>query len=98
MVVWVFLKKKSKGIWQVSGEVIFKGIGRVGDSAKLSLANGGVLGIGNDYAIAAGSLLVVEKRITFRSDCLVFWIACLWIVIFIKYMINIILLLMILRL
>lgn len=71
--VGLFDKERSKGIWQVSGSVLFKGTARIGHGAKICVAAEGVLELGNNFAITAESSVVVKKAITFGNDCLVSW-------------------------
>jgi len=71
--VGLFDKKRSKGIWQVNGKVIFKGKARIGHGAKISVGENGTLTLGTDFALTAESSIVVKKRVTFGNDCLISW-------------------------
>ena len=71
--VGLFDKKRSRGIWQVSGKVIFKGKARIGHGAKISVGENATLELGNNFALTAESSIVVKKRITFGNDCLISW-------------------------
>lgn len=71
--VALFDKKRSKGFWQVSGTVIFKGSARIGHGAKISVGSKGTLELGDNFALTAESSIIVKERITFGSDCLISW-------------------------
>lgn len=71
--VGLFDEKKSKGIWQVSGKVIFKGTARIGHGVKISVDTKGVLELGNNFAITAESSIIAKQKIIFGNDCLISW-------------------------
>lgn len=71
--VALFDKKRSKGFWQVNGNVIFKGTARIGHGAKICVDSKGTLELGDNFAITAESSIVVKKCIVFGNDCLISW-------------------------
>ena len=64
-------RKRSRGIWQVSGTVSFGGKASIGHGSKLSVR--GDLKLGADFNMTAESTIVCAKEITFGDDCLLSW-------------------------
>lgn len=64
-------RKRSRTIWQVSGEVDFKGRASIGHGSKISVR--GRLELGDKFNITAESTIVCAKEIRFGNDCLVSW-------------------------
>ena len=64
-------RKRSRGIWQVSGTVSFGGKASIGHGSKLSVR--GDLRFGADFNMTAESTIVCAKEITFGDDCLMAW-------------------------
>jgi acetyltransferase-like isoleucine patch superfamily enzyme len=71
--IGIFDKKKSRSIWQVSGKVIFKGKTNIGHGSKISVAEFGLLELGNNFNVTAESSIVAHKHIQFGEDCLISW-------------------------
>lgn len=64
-------RKRSRGIWQVSGSVSFGGKASIGHGSKLSVR--GDLKLGAGFNMTAESTIVCAKEITFGDDCLLSW-------------------------
>ena len=64
-------RKRSRGIWQVSGMVSFGGKASIGHGSKLSVR--GNLSLGADFNMTAESTIVCAKEIRFGDDCLLSW-------------------------
>lgn len=64
-------RKRSRGIWQVSGTVNFKGRAGIGHGSKISVR--GTLTFGTDFNMTAESTIVCAHEITFGDDCLLSW-------------------------
>ena len=64
-------RKRSHGIWQVSGTVSFGGKASIGHGSKLSVR--GDLKLGAGFNMTAESTIVCAKEITFGNDCLMAW-------------------------
>ena len=64
-------RKRSRGIWQVSGTVSFGGKASIGHGSKLSVR--GDLKLGAGFNMTAESTIVCAKEITFGDDCLLSW-------------------------
>lgn len=64
-------RKRSRGIWQVSGKVTFLGKAGIGHGSKLSVR--GNLNFGADFNMTAESTIVCADSITFGNDCLLGW-------------------------
>ena len=64
-------RKRSRGIWQVSGTVSFGGKASIGHGSKLSVR--GNLHLGADFNMTAESTIVCAKDILFGDDCLLSW-------------------------
>ena len=61
-------RKRSRTIWQVSGEVDFLGKASIGHGSKISVR--GHLYLGPDFNMTAESTIVCAKEIRFGRDCL----------------------------
>ena len=64
-------RKRSRGIWQVSGTVSFGGKASIGHGSKLSVR--GHLSLGANFNMTAESTIVCAKEIRFGDDCLLAW-------------------------
>lgn len=64
-------RKRSRGIWQVSGKVSFGGKASIGHGSKLSVR--GDLKLGAGFNMTAESTIVCAKEIIFGDDCLLSW-------------------------
>lgn len=64
-------RKRSRGIWQVSGTVSFGGKASIGHGSKVSVR--GHLSLGADFNMTAESTIVCAKEICFGEDCLLSW-------------------------
>ena len=64
-------RKRSRGIWQVSGTVTFGGKASIGHGSKISVR--GHLSFGADFNMTAESTIVCAKEIRFGRDCLLSW-------------------------
>ena len=64
-------RKRSRGIWQVSGTVSFGGKASIGHGSKISVR--GALKLGADFNMTAESTIVCAKEISFGDDCLLSW-------------------------
>lgn len=64
-------RRKSRTIWQVSGEVVFMGKASIGHGSKISVR--GRLELGDKFNITAESTIVCAQDIRFGKDCLVSW-------------------------
>lgn len=64
-------RKRSRGIWQVSGTVSFGGKASIGHGSKISVR--GNLHFGADFNMTAESTIVCAKEIRFGDDCLLSW-------------------------
>ena len=64
-------RKRSRGIWQVSGTVSFGGKASIGHGSKISVR--GNLCLGDGFNMTAESTIVCAKEIRFGHDCLLSW-------------------------
>ena len=64
-------RKRSRGIWQVSGTVVFGGRASIGHGSKVSVR--GTLALGDGFNVTAESTVVCAHDIRFGDDCLVGW-------------------------
>lgn len=69
--VGIFDQHRSRTIWQVSGEVLFKGPARIGHGSRLSVA--GRLELGKNFKITAESAVVAAKEVRIGDDVLFSW-------------------------
>lgn len=71
--VGIFDKKRSRGIWQVSGLIVFEGTAILGHGVKISCGKEGSIVFGNNFKVSAESAIVAHKEIIFGADCLLSW-------------------------
>ena len=64
-------RKRSRGIWQISGTVSFGGKASIGHGSKISVR--GHLSLGAGFNMTAESTIVCAKEICFGEDCLLSW-------------------------
>ncbi len=64
-------RKRSRSIWQVSGEVHFAGKAFIGHGSKISVR--GKLFLGEDFNITAESTIICAHEISFGKNCLLSW-------------------------
>ena len=64
-------RKRSRGIWQISGTVSFGGKASIGHGSKISVR--GHLSLGAGFNMTAESTIVCPKEIRFGEDCLLSW-------------------------
>lgn len=69
--VAIFDQNRSRTIWQVSGEVEFRGPANIGHGSKLSVS--GKLKLGKNFKITAESSVVAAKEIVIGDDVLFSW-------------------------
>lgn len=69
--VGIFDPHKSRSIWQVNGNVVFKGKANIGHGSKISVA--GNLEMGEGFTITAESSVVCNHSITFGKNALISW-------------------------
>jgi acetyltransferase-like isoleucine patch superfamily enzyme len=69
--VGIFDPYHSRSIWDVSGEVIFRGKAQIGHGSKISTS--GKLELGDDFTITAESSIVCKKSVKFGAGCLLSW-------------------------
>lgn len=71
--VGIFDEKKSRGIWEVNGNVLFKGKARIGQGSKICVEKKGTLVIGDNFNITAETTIIVHKEVVFGDSCLLSW-------------------------
>lgn len=71
--VGIFDKKVSRSIWEVQGNVIFKGKCDIGHGSKISVGKLGTLILGENFAITAESTIIAFSKIQFGNNCLLSW-------------------------
>jgi len=71
--VGIFDKRRSRSIWDVAEEVVFKGKAKIGHGSKISVTSTGILETGEDFSIAAESSIVASRKISFGKGCLLSW-------------------------
>ncbi|MGN7822198.1 acyltransferase [Chitinophaga sp. 22536] len=71
--VGIFDHKKSRSIWEVSGEVVFKGKAVIGHGSKISVRKGGILSLGDNFVISAETSIVVTTNVAFGNNNLLSW-------------------------
>ena len=69
--VGIFDQQRSRSMWQVSGEVVWRGRARLGHGCKLSVD--GRLDMGDGLLITAESAIVARRAVTLGRGVLVSW-------------------------
>lgn len=69
--IGIFDKRKSRTIFQVSGNITFNGRADLGHGSKISVS--GDLFVGKNFCISAETAIVCAKRIVIGDDCLFSW-------------------------
>ncbi|MDQ1089043.1 acyltransferase [Siphonobacter sp. SORGH_AS_1065] len=71
--IGIFDKQKSRSIWQVSGNVVFKGACNIGHGSKISVGDDGTLIFGDNFTITAETSLICYRKIEFGANCVLSW-------------------------
>jgi hypothetical protein len=71
--VGIFDQHRSRTIWQVSGEVVFKGKCSIGHGSKISVGEKGRLIFGKKFEISAESSIDCQTIISFGDNCVLSW-------------------------
>lgn len=71
--VGIFDKQKSRVIWDVTGNVVFKGEANIGHGSKVVVGKLGNLIFGERFTISAESSIICFCCIEFGNDCLLSW-------------------------
>jgi hypothetical protein len=71
--VGIFDHRHSKAIWEVWGEVIFKGTARFGHGSKISVGESGRLTLGDEFLITAESTICCFNEVSFGNHCYLSW-------------------------
>lgn len=69
----LFDRRRSKGIWEVKGLVVFKGKAWIGQGTKISVGQTGRIIFGPDFEVTANSAIVSYSEIEFGKKCLLSW-------------------------
>lgn len=72
--VGIFDHRRSKSIWDVEGNIVFKGKAFIGHGSKISVGKNAAIIFGNNFAVTAEmSIVASEKKIEFGDNCLLSW-------------------------
>ena len=71
--IGIFDYKKRRAIWEVNGQVIFKGKCNIGQGSKISVGPNGTLSFGNKFGLSGESAIVCFNKISFGDECLLSW-------------------------
>lgn len=71
--IGIFDMKRSRSIWQVAGEVVFKGKANIGHGTKISVNKNALIEFGDNFSVTAETEIVAEKKIRFGRDVLISW-------------------------
>lgn len=71
--VGIFDNIRSRSIWQVQGDVIFKGNAFIGHGCKIAVLEGAQLILGNNFNCTAETAITASYKIAFGDDCLLSW-------------------------
>ncbi len=65
--------RKNELVWDINGEVVFKGKASIGSGCKISVSEEAKLILGSNFRISAHSCLDCNKFIEFGDSCLLSW-------------------------
>ena len=68
-----FFSSKMRTVWDVRGNVFFKGIASLGKGSRICVAKDASVTFGNNFAITANSTIDCVNNISFGNDCLLSW-------------------------
>jgi len=71
--IGIFDQIRSRSIWEVSGDVVFKGPAIIGHGSKICVMPYGCLTFGEGTTINAESAVICAHRIRFGAGCMVSW-------------------------
>ncbi|MGB4448592.1 MAG: acyltransferase [Cloacibacterium sp.] len=71
--IGIFDKKRSKGIWELKGNIIFEGTAFLGQGTKLFVDEAREFLFGNNFSLTGDSQIISQKKIVFGKDCLISW-------------------------
>ncbi len=71
--VGIFDIRTSKTIWNVEGNIVFKGYAIIGNGSKISVEKNGQLIFGNKFVITAETEIICKNLISFGDNCLLSW-------------------------
>lgn len=66
-------RRVNKLIWEIEGNVVFKGAAIFKYGAKIIIARGAYLEIGNKFRMSSNSVLICYKKIVFGDNCRLSW-------------------------
>jgi len=69
----LFDKKNNRSVWQVEGNITFKGAARIGYGSKIYVSKNGFLELGDNFVITSLSTIMCRKHIVFGNNCLISW-------------------------
>ena len=69
----LFDRRRSKGIWEIKGLVVFKGKAWIGQGTKISVGQAGKIIFGSEFEVTANSAVVSYSEIEFGEKCLLSW-------------------------
>lgn len=71
--VGIFDNIRSRSIWQVQGDIIFKGDAFIGHGCKIGVLKEASLTFGKNFNCTAETAITTACKITFGDDCLLSW-------------------------
>ena len=71
--IGVFDNKRNKGIWEVDGDIIFRGSAIIGSACKISVQKGALLDIGNNFTFVEGATIIATNKILIGEHAFISW-------------------------
>lgn len=71
--IGVFDHKRSKGIWEHKGKVVFRGTAFLGQGFKISVGRDADIVLGKNLSLTGESQIIAVKRVEFGNNCLISW-------------------------
>ena len=71
--VGIFDKRFSRSIWELEGNIEFRGTANIGHGSKIAVGKTGELILGDNFTISAESSIIAFKSISIGDNCLIAW-------------------------
>lgn len=71
--IGIFDMKRSRSIWQVSGQIVFKGKAHIGHGTKISVKKDAKIEFGDNFYVTAESEIIAHNNIQFGDNVLISW-------------------------
>ncbi len=71
--IGIFDNRRYKGIWEVSGNIVFRGLAIIGSGCKISIQKNALLDIGNNFTFVEGAAIIATNKILIGEHAFISW-------------------------